>query len=85
MIGTAYFQWVDQDLMGRSLDGENYNCGLIDVTDRPYKYQVEAMMETAKRLYDIHLGKAEPFNQMPINARGHGGIPHVWNVKIENP
>ncbi|MCL1932628.1 MAG: hypothetical protein FWF53_02275, partial [Candidatus Azobacteroides sp.] len=37
LIGTAYFQWCDQDLMGR-FDGENYNCGLIDVTDRPYKY-----------------------------------------------
>ncbi|HPF50992.1 MAG TPA: hypothetical protein PK335_05430, partial [Draconibacterium sp.] len=51
LIGTAYFQWCDQDLTGRMNDGENYNCGLIDVTDRPYKYQVEAMMETAKRLF----------------------------------
>ena len=47
LIGTGYFQWCDQDLTGRN-DGENYNCGLIDVTDRPYKEQVEAMMETAK-------------------------------------
>ena len=42
LIGTGYFQWCDQDLTGRR-DGENYNCGLIDVTDRPYKEQVEAI------------------------------------------
>jgi hypothetical protein len=79
LIGTAYFQWCDQDLMGRASDGENYNCGLIDVTDRPYKYQVEAMMETAKCLYDVHSGVAEPFSQKPEKARGHGGIPDYWN------
>ena len=78
MIGTAYFQWCDQDLMGRSLDGENYNCGLIDVTDRPYKYQVEAMMETAKRLYAVHSGEIQPFNQTPERARGHEAIPDIW-------
>ncbi|MDR1161191.1 MAG: hypothetical protein LBK45_02520, partial [Tannerellaceae bacterium] len=78
LIGTAYFQWCDQDLMGRSIDGENYNCGLIDVTDRPYKYQVEAIMETAKRLYDIHSALTEPFTQEPEKARGHGGIPDYW-------
>ena len=78
MIGTAYFQWCDQDLMGRSLDGENYNCGLVDVTDRPYKYQVEAMMETAKRLYTVHLGEVTPFAQTPLKARGHEAIPDIW-------
>jgi hypothetical protein len=79
LIGTGYFQWCDQDLMGRGNDGENYNCGLVDVTDRPYKYQVEAMMETAKRLYDIHSGNAQPFSQEPEKARGHGSIPDYWN------
>ncbi|HEY3388692.1 MAG TPA: hypothetical protein VGK38_03915 [Prolixibacteraceae bacterium] len=78
LIGTAYFQWSDQDLTGRR-DGENYNCGLVDVTDRPYKHQVEAMMETAKVLYNIHTGKTKPFDQAPVKARGHGTIPDLWN------
>jgi hypothetical protein len=77
LIGTAYFQWCDQDLTGR-FDGENYNCGLIDVTDRPYKYQVEAMMETAKQLFAVHSGGQAPFSQEPEKARGHGGIPDEW-------
>lgn len=78
LIGTGYFQWCDQDLTGRG-DGENYNCGLIDVTDRPYKEQVEAMMETAKHLYEIHLGSRPPFDQAPRDARGHEAIPDLWN------
>jgi hypothetical protein len=79
LTGTAYFQWCDQDLTGRRNDGENYNCGLIDVTDRPYKYQVEAMMETAKRLYAIHTGELAPVTQQPERARGHGSVPDLWN------
>jgi hypothetical protein len=77
LIGTAYFQWCDQDLTGRR-DGENYNCGLIDVTDRPYPYQVEAMSKTAKNLFNIHNGTAQPTDQKPVKARGHGGIPDLW-------
>ncbi|HPE43536.1 MAG TPA: hypothetical protein PKV88_05595, partial [Bacteroidales bacterium] len=79
LIGTAYFQWCDQDLTGRMNDGENYNCGLIDVTDRPYKYQVEAMMETAKRLFEVHSGELAPVTQAPDRARGHEQIPDLWN------
>jgi hypothetical protein len=78
LIGTAWFQWSDQDFTGRR-DGENYNCGLVDVTDRPYKYQVEAMMETAKILYDIHTGKAVPTANAPVKARGHGAVRDLWN------
>ena len=78
LIGTAYFQWCDQDLTGR-MDGENYNCGFVDVTDRPYKYQVEAAIETAKRLYAVHSGEILPFDQAPEKARGHESIPDLWN------
>jgi hypothetical protein len=78
LIGTAYFQWCDQDLTGRN-DGENYNCGIIDVTDRPYKRQAAAIVETAKRLYGIHNGELPPVTQKPVKARGHESIPDLWN------
>ncbi|MDR1517436.1 MAG: hypothetical protein LBS52_04960 [Dysgonamonadaceae bacterium] len=77
LIGTAYFQWCDQDLTGR-FDGENYNCGFVDVTDRPYPHQVEAVKATARRLYGVHSGSVEPFVEQPRRARGHGGIPDEW-------
>lgn len=79
LIGTAYFQWSDQPNTGRSMDGENYNCGLVDVTDQPYKHQVDAMIKTAKRLKDIHSGKLKPVQETPKRARGYGTIPEGWN------
>jgi len=79
LIGTAYFQWCDQDLTGRRNDGENYNCGLVDVTDRPYKEQVGAMSETARHLFEVHSGLLEPYSQKPARARGHEQIPDLWN------
>ena len=79
LIGTSYFQWCDQDLTGRGYDGENYNCGLVDVTDRPYPLLVEAVSETAKRIYEVHSGTLAPIDKIPIKARGHHAIPDLWN------
>ena len=79
LIGVGYFQWSDQDLTGRSNDGENYNCGIIDVTDRPYPHMVDAIKKTAKRLYDVHTEKIQPFDQKPLGATGYDLIPDLWN------
>jgi len=62
LIGTSWFQWVDQSVTGR-MDGENYNIGLVDVTDRPYGEMVAAMKATHKRLYEVHSGAVPPFDQ----------------------
>ena len=35
IVGAHWYQWIDQPATGRR-DGENYNIGWIDVTDRPY-------------------------------------------------
>ena len=77
LIGTAYFTWYDQDVLGR-FDGENYNCGCIDVTDRPYREQTEAMAATAARLYSIHSGLEAPFSEQPVRPRGHDHGPDEW-------
>lgn len=63
-IGSSWFQWVDQPSTGR-MDGENYNIGLVDVTDRPYTELIEAMKTTHRRLYDVHSGKTPPFDTRP--------------------
>jgi hypothetical protein len=59
LIGTHWFQWWDQPSTGRG-DGENYNIGLVDVTDRPYKELIDAARETHRRLYEIHSGIIPP-------------------------
>lgn len=35
VVGCHWFQWRDQPLIGRG-DGEAYQCGFVDGTDRPY-------------------------------------------------
>jgi hypothetical protein len=47
------------------MDGENYNIGFVDVTDRPYPELVEAAKATHRRLFDVHSGKTPPFNERP--------------------
>ena len=64
LVGVTYFTWNDEDILGR-FDGENYNCGLVDVTNVPYREQTEAMMETARRLYQVHAGSLAPYNEAP--------------------
>ena len=59
VIGTHWFQWIDQPATGRP-DGENYNIGWVDVTDQPYTELVEAAKLTHARLLDIHSGKIPP-------------------------
>ncbi len=61
-IGASWFQWIDQPATGRG-DGENYNIGLVDVTDRPYREMVEAMKTTHKRLFAVHSGKEPPVDR----------------------
>jgi hypothetical protein len=63
-IGSSWFQWVDQPSTGR-MDGENYNIGLVDVTDRPYTELIEAMKTTHRRLYEVHAGKTPPYTVKP--------------------
>jgi hypothetical protein len=64
VVGTHWFQWLDQPATGRS-DGENYNIGFVDVTDRPYAEMVAAAQATHRRLLEIHGGKAAPVARLP--------------------
>jgi hypothetical protein len=63
-LGAHWFIWRDEPVLGRG-DGENYNIGLVDVTDRPYKELVEAVIQTNKTLFNVHSGASLPFNQRP--------------------
>lgn len=75
LIGASWFTWYDQPLFGRN-DGENYNIGLIDVTDRPYGWMVKAIMEVSRNCYDIHDGRLSPFRH--VFDRAGGEFPDIW-------
>ena len=62
LIGTHWFQWLDEPVTGR-MDGENYNIGFVDVTDRPYWDFIEGVIATHKRLFDVHSGKLPPVDE----------------------
>ena len=65
VIGTHWFQWWDQPPTGR-FDGENYNIGFVDVTDRPYRELIDAARETHKRIPDIHSGRIPPVDRRAL-------------------
>jgi hypothetical protein len=77
-LGAYWFQWRDEPVLGR-MDGENYNIGFVDVTDRPYVELIEAAKATHKRLRDVHSGKEMPFARHPL-ASDAGAPSTPWPV-----
>lgn len=65
VIGTHWFQWLDQPSTGR-FDGENYNIGFLDVTDLSYEELINEAIKTHERILDIHLGNISPTSQQAI-------------------
>ena len=59
IVGAHWFEWIDEPSTGR-FDGENYNIGLVDVTDRPYRELLDAAQSTHKRLMGVHAGSTPP-------------------------
>jgi len=50
-IGTHWFQYRAQAITGRG-DGENYQIGLVDITDTPYPETIKAVREIGYQLYE---------------------------------
>jgi hypothetical protein len=59
IVGAHWFQFIDQPNTGRN-DGENYNIGMVDVTDRPYPEMVASMKLAHQHVLDVRLGKLAP-------------------------
>jgi hypothetical protein len=54
IVGTHWFQFYDQPATGR-FDGENYNIGLLDICDTPYRDMIEACRQTGATLYRMRM------------------------------
>ncbi|MBK5292297.1 MAG: VOC family protein [Acidobacteriia bacterium] len=65
MIGTHWFQLVDNLPTGRPSDQERLNYGFLNVLDLPYVELVEAARQTHRRLYDIKSGRVDPVSVKP--------------------
>jgi hypothetical protein len=63
-LGAHWFTWRDEPVLGR-MDGENYNIGFVDATDRPYPELVAAAKATHARMQAVHAGRVPPFNEKP--------------------
>ena len=55
----SYPQFCDQNIAGR-FDGENYQIGIVDVTQRPYTEFEEGIMQTHREIYDVVNGILAP-------------------------
>jgi len=55
-IGTHWFQYRAQAITGRG-DGENYQIGLVDITDTPYPETIKAVRKIGYQLYETRWNK----------------------------
>ncbi|MFZ2654572.1 MAG: hypothetical protein WAX69_06610, partial [Victivallales bacterium] len=60
MVGFGWFMYYDEPVGGRSLDGEDFNNGLLNLCDQPYTEMIGEMKKTNRRMYGIHSGQVEP-------------------------
>jgi hypothetical protein len=65
IVGSHWFQMVDDLPTGRGQGGEHLNYGFINVIDLPYRQLVKAAQETHRRLYDLKFGKVEAVREIP--------------------
>jgi len=66
LVGTHWFQLVDDLPTGRPSDEERLNYGFLNVLDLPYGDLVEAAKATHGRLYELKLRGAQPFSELPV-------------------
>jgi hypothetical protein len=63
-VGVHYFIMYDQSALGR-FDGECYNIGFLDVCHRPYEPLCTAARASHERMYDVAIGRIQPFDDAP--------------------
>jgi len=57
-VGTHWFQFGSQATTGR-FDGENYQIGLLDLTDTPYPETIAKVREIGRAMYEIRYKKKD--------------------------
>ena len=65
IVGTHWFQMVDNLPTGRPSDEERLNYGFINVIDLPYVDLVDAARQTHRRIYRLKNGTVKPYAEKP--------------------
>jgi hypothetical protein len=68
-VGCHWFIAGDQPLTGRTLDGENYNIGLVTITDTPYPELTSAAREVHSEIYANRGASPRPRRNRPTYSR----------------
>ncbi|MEM1011548.1 MAG: beta-galactosidase [Planctomycetota bacterium] len=58
VVGAHWFQYVDQSLAGRP-DQENFNAGMVTVTDYPHAGLIDGIREIGCQMYEVRAGLEE--------------------------
>lgn len=66
-VGVHYFTLYDQAILGR-FDGENFQIGLLDTCNRPYREFVDEVTATNRAIADVLAGRREPYPQAQSEA-----------------
>ncbi len=75
IVGVHWFQYLDQPVTGRLLDGENGHFGLVGITDVPFQGFVDSVRKSNLAAVD-QLGKeAEKAKAVSAAHAGDGGKP----------
>jgi hypothetical protein len=90
VVGHQWFIYTDQAITGRFFEGfhgEGYAIGFVDVADRPYTGLVNGATETNRRIYDVLLGKTEPYalKRPPFDGSMSKGGDKVVTVPRATP
>ena len=59
LVGAHWFQYYDHPKGGRP-DGEDYDFGLVDINNRPYRQLTSALGAANRRAYQIHAAASAP-------------------------
>ncbi|MES2821650.1 MAG: beta-agarase [Pseudomonadota bacterium] len=74
IVGAHWFQYLDQPVTGRLLDGENGHLGLVGITDLPFNGFVEAVRKTNLTLGKALLAPLPAAETAPETAKKPGSV-----------
>ena len=69
IVNCHWFSYCDEPITGRTLDGENYQNGFVDVADTPYTETINAARDIGYKMYDIRAGTEPPRVATQLTAK----------------